>query len=49
MSKAYEHAEWPIILSILRKTGFDESVVALIMRFIPSVSYSFSLNWGSCE
>ena len=44
MSKAYDCAEWPYLEKIIRKMGFDEKWVALMMKCINSVSYSIFIN-----
>lgn len=44
MSKAYERVEWSFLKGMLRKLGFDQRWIALIMECITSVSYIVSIN-----
>lgn len=42
--KAYNRIEWSFLEQIMRKMGFAEAWIALIMMCIATVSYSFKLN-----
>ncbi|KAK0580643.1 hypothetical protein LWI29_004599 [Acer saccharum] len=48
MSKAYNRVEWCFVEGMLRRLGFSEKWVALVMDCISSVSYSFILNGNIC-
>jgi hypothetical protein len=44
MSKAYDRVEWPFLEGMMRRMGFNESFVQLIMKCVSTVSYRFRIN-----
>jgi hypothetical protein len=44
MSKAYDRAEWCFLEQIMRRLGFHERWIALIMKCCCTVKYRFKLN-----
>jgi hypothetical protein len=48
MSKAYNRMEWIFVEEIMRKLGFAEKWISLIMMCINSASYSVLINGKQC-
>ena len=44
MSKAYDHVEWPFLQGVMRRMGFSEVFVQLIMKCVKTVKYKFRIN-----
>jgi hypothetical protein len=44
MMKAYDCAEWPFVEAIMRKLGFPERIVKLIMKCVSTARFSVKVN-----
>ena len=45
MSKAYDRVEGAFLEEIMRKLGFEERWITLMMAFVKSVSYLILSEW----
>lgn len=43
-SKAYDKVEWPFLKSVMRRMGFKEKWISLVMTCVTTVSYSILIN-----
>ena len=48
MSKAYDRVEWPFLEGIMRRMGFNEGWINLIMLCVKTVTYSVLVNGEPC-
>lgn len=48
-SKAYDGIDWNFLDKIMRKIGFNEQWINLIMRCVKIVSYSVLVNGEPCS
>lgn len=44
ISKAYDRIEWNFLQQMMRKLGFAEAWIQLVMIYVTTVTYSFKLN-----
>ena len=44
MSKAYDRVEWSFLEVVMRKLGFNDQWISLLMLYVKSVSYSILVN-----
>jgi hypothetical protein len=49
MSKAYNRVEWQFMEKIMRKMGFHERWITIIMKCISTVTYRIKVNGGLME
>ena len=48
MSKAYDRVEWECLQLIMRKLGFHEKWISIVMRCVSSMKYGIRVNGQPC-
>ena len=48
MSKAYDRVEWECLQQMMRKLGFHEKWIGIVMRCVTSVKYAVRINGQPC-
>ena len=49
MAKAYDRVEWVFLKLVLEEMGFPGGWVYLIMKCVPTISFSVLLNGSLCD